>query len=295
MSDHSHRARYFGDLLEQRLTRREVLSAAAALTPLAAAPTLLKSADALADADGALRFAAIRGSKADTIELPPGYTYDIVARWGDSLSSATPDLDAAKLAAGVLLEPQAAEHQRGQFGQNCDAIHFFPLDRTGNRGVLCVNNEYTDDTLMFFGHPGFHGALKGKALEYVRRHPQMVQVAQAAHGVSVIEVVRKRGRWSMVKDSRFNRRITANTPVDVGGPARGSALMRTKSDPAGARVLGTFGNCAGGETPWGAYLTAEENIQDYFGNAAALRAQKQADPFVVDAHRRFRMWGEASL
>src|SRR5690242_10620440 len=111
----------FGELLEHRLTRRQVLNAGAALAPLAAAPALLRTANALADADGALRFAAIRGSNADAIVLPPGYAYDIVARWGDSLSSAVPDLDTAKLATGALFGPQAAEHQRGQFGQNCDA------------------------------------------------------------------------------------------------------------------------------------------------------------------------------
>lgn len=295
MTDRSHRAIPFADLLQHRLTRRQVLDAGLALAPLAAAPALLKSADAAADTQEALSFAAIRGSSADTVVLPPGYTYDIVARWGDSLSSAVPDLDTARLAKGALFEPQAAEHQRKQFGQNCDAIHFFPLNQRGDRGVLCVNNEYTDDALMFVGHPGFVGAIKGEGLDYVRQHPQVVSVTQAAQGVSVIEVARRRGRWQLVKNSRFNRRITAITPSDVGGPARGSALMRTKADPNGTRVLGTFANCAGGETPWGTYLTAEENIQDYFGNLAGLRSRADADSFVVDAHRRFRMWDNASL
>ncbi|HEY5809265.1 MAG TPA: PhoX family phosphatase, partial [Povalibacter sp.] len=97
-----------------------------------------------------------------------------------------------------------------------------------------------------------------------------------------------------VKDSRFNRRITANTAIDVGGPARGSALMCTKADPTGTRVIGTFSGCAGGETPWSTYLTAEENIQDFFANMAALKTSAGADSFVVDAHRRWRMWGKDS-
>jgi len=98
-----------------------------------------------------------------------------------------------------------------------------------------------------------------------------------------------------VKDSRFNRRITADSPMELQGPARGDALMRTSADSDGVLARGTFGNCAGGETPWGTYLTAEENIQDYFGNLEALKARKDVDPRIVDAHRYWRMWKQHSL
>jgi len=289
MTDQTSKVPSFNDLLTQRLTRREMLSAGVALAPLAALPSLLTPSDAAAGALSTLNFKPVVGSKADAIVLPPGYTYDIVARWGDSLFDAVPSLDSSKLAAGCLFDPKAAEYQRGQFGQNCDAIHFFPLDRRGTHGVLCVNNEYTDDALMFVGHPGFEGAAKGDGRAYVRANPQITAVAQAAQGVSVIEIVYRDSRWQMVKNSRFNRRITANTQIEIGGPARGSELLQTRADPTGTQVFGTFGNCAGGETPWGTYLTCEENIQDYFGNAAAMKASTAIDPFVVDAHKRLRM------
>ncbi|HEX7115948.1 MAG TPA: PhoX family phosphatase [Steroidobacter sp.] len=283
----------FADLLARRITRRRVLQAAASLAPLAAAGSGLFAADdARANGHRGWSFEPIAGSAADEIVLPKGYRYDIIARWGDSLWSSTPNLDATKLAAGVLFEPEAAARQARQFGQNCDAVQYFPLDRSGSRGILCVNNEYTDDALMFPGHPGFVGAVRGLGSDYVRQHPGLVAVAKAAQGVSIVEIERKRGRWRMVKDSRFNRRITAETPIEISGPARGSALMRTRDDPNGVRVLGTFGNCAGGRTPWGTYLTAEENIQDYFGHLAELAA---GDETLREAHRRFRMWKNHSL
>jgi secreted PhoX family phosphatase len=277
----------FEELLSQRLSRRALLEAGVALT----ASTLL-SPPALADEPVAsLRFKPIQASKADAVILPPGYTYDVLIRWGQGLSPSVPDLDASKLNSGLLFEPKAAEWQRQQFGQNCDAIHFFPLAGRPDHGVLCVNNEYTDDRLMFPAHPG----LNSNARAYMSEHPQIVSVAQAAQGVSIIEVRRERGRWKFIKDSRFNRRITATTPIDIGGPARGSSLLRTKADPAGTRVLGTMSNCAGGETPWGTYLTAEENIQDYFANLEQLQARSDVDPFIIEAHRRFRMWKTHSL
>lgn len=281
----------FEELLAQRLTRRHVLQAGVAI----AGSVLLTPADARASKAASLSFKPIQGSKTDSIVLPPGYTHDVVIRWGESLTSSVPDLDASKLDAGVLLEPNAAEHQRQQFGQNCDAIHFFPLNGRSDHGVLCVNNEYTDDSLMFPGHPGLRGISDGASRAYLKKHPQAVSVAKAAQGVSVVEIKRERGRWRFVKDSRFNRRITADTPMSIGGPARGAPLLRTKDDPAGERALGTFSNCAGGETPWGTYLTAEENIQDYFANLEQLKARKDIDPFIVESHRRFRMWKNQSL
>ena len=281
----------FRDLLEQRLSRRQVLGAGVAL---AAMPSVFAATAVRTDAPR-LGFAGIAPSARDEILLPPGYTYDVVARWGDSLFSSVADLDTSKLPQGVLFEKSAAELQRSRFGQNCDAIHFFPLDGSGQRGILCVNNEYTDDALMYPGHPGFAGAVSGAGREFVRQHPQLVDVSMAATGVSVIEIACEKGRWRMVKNSKFNRRITAETPMDLQGPARGAALMRTRADRNGIRALGTFGNCAGGETPWGTYLTAEENIQDYFGNLDDLRARKDVDPHIIESHRRWRMWKQHSL
>jgi uncharacterized protein len=285
----------FADLLAQRLTRRAVLEVAA-LAPFAVgAGALLQASGVRAESASALGFKPIAASSADQILLPPGYTFDVVARWGESLFSKVPDLDASKLRAGALFEPHAATLQRSWFGQNCDAIHFFPLDARGERGILCVNNEYTDDALMYPGHPGFAGAVRGAGRAYVRKHPEIVNVSMAATGVTIVEVARERGRWKMLKDSKFNRRITADTPIDIGGPARGAQLLRTDADPTGIKVLGTFGNCAGGETPWGTYLTAEENIQDYFGNLDDLRARRDVDAHVVESHRYWRMWRSHSL
>ena len=158
-----------------------------------------------------------------------------------------------------------------------------------------MNNKYTDEALMYPRHPGFAGAARGEGRAYVRKHSETVNVSIAATGVTVVEVARQRGQWKMVKDSRYNRRITADTPIDFGGPARGAALLKTHDDPAGTLAFGTFGNCAGGETPWGTYLTAEENIQDYFGNLADCSCRRDVDAHMFDSHRYWRMWKAHSL
>ena len=137
-----------------------------------------------------------------------------------------------------------------------DAIEFFPLagGRAGSeRGLLAINHEYTDDGLL---HPD--GMLTWTA--------EKVRKSQAAHGISVIEVRLEGNRWSIVRPSRYARRVTAATPMGITGPAAGHAWMRTAADAAGRRALGTMSNCAMGYTPWGTYLTCEENVQFYFVN-----------------------------
>jgi secreted PhoX family phosphatase len=114
-----------------------------------------------------------------------------------------------------------------------------------------MNHEYADDGLLHVG--GFAGWSAEK-----------VAKSQAAHGVSVTEIAWRENRWEAVRPSPHARRFTASTPFAIGGPAAGHALMKTAADPAGVLALGTFNNCASGMTPWGTYLSGEENFANYF-------------------------------
>ncbi len=85
------------------------------------------------------------------------------------------------------------------------------------------------------------------------------------HGVSIVEVSRAAdGSWSYRKNSPFNRRVHTLTEMELSGPAAGSTYMVTKYSTDGTRTRGTVNNCANGYTPWGTYLTCEENWAGYF-------------------------------
>ena len=191
-----------------------------------------------------LGFKAVPVSTTDSVVVPEGYTVQVIAPWGDpvGLSGENP---AFRPDAG-----NTAEEQEAQLGMHHDGIHYFAVNGS-SAGLLVMNHEYTDDGLL---HPG--GMAPWTAAK--------VRKAQAAHGVSVIEVEAKDGRWTQVRPSPWARRITARTPMAVAGPAAGHVLMKTAADPAGRRVLGTLNNCASGITPWGTYLTCEENFINYF-------------------------------
>jgi len=134
-------------------------------------------------------------------------------------------------------------------------MKFFPKSR--NRGVLAMNHEALDSSVSLFP----------TAADYT--DPEVVRKAQHAHGVSISELAQDRsGEWR-VRSSGLARRITANTEMELTGPAAGHPLLQTPADPSGTRVLGTVNNCANGSTPWGTYLTCEENFNGYFGTEAA--------------------------
>jgi len=210
-----------------------------------------------------LGFESVPPSVADTVQVPPGYVAEVIAPWGDpvGLAAGSPNFrpDASNSAA----------EQAQQFGMHHDGLQFHPLpdDPAGPpgqaRGLLAMNHEYVDNGLLHTdGLAGWSAAKVAKA--------------QAAHGIAVCEVARGAdGRWALVRPSAYARRITASTPFAVQGPAAGHPLMRTAADPAGRTVLGTIANCASGLTPWGTYLSGEENWAGYFDGPAQPDADQR--------------------
>jgi secreted PhoX family phosphatase len=203
----------------------------------------------------ALGFKPLAPSMADTVQVPEGYVAQVIAPWGDPVGVAGA-MPAWRPDAGNTAAEQAL-----QMGMHHDALHYFPLDGS-RRGLLALNHEYVDDGLL---HPD---GMNPWTAEKVAK-------SQAAHGIAVIEVARQGEGWQVVRPSRHARRITANTPCALGGPAAGHPMMRTAADPAGRTVLGTLNNCAAGMTPWGTYLSGEENFQGYFSTADTPTAHER--------------------
>ncbi len=236
-------------------SRRQVLAglSAAAVASAAGGPSF---AEAAAEAktpplDGgvsSLTFTEIEHHLEATHAVSPGHDVQVLLRWGDAVLPGAPAWNP---------DAQTAAAQATQFGYDNDFIAFKPLpfgSNSSDRGLLCVNHEAARNHMMFAGFTNVDVQPKAE-----------IDIEMAAVGFSIIEIARKGDTWSAVPGSTYNRRITATTPIAVSGPAAGHRRMRTKDDPTGRTILGTFGNCAGGETPWGTVLTAEENVQYFFG------------------------------
>ncbi|GAB3210241.1 PhoX family protein [Marinactinospora thermotolerans] len=256
---------YFGDIYAGVLSRRNVLRAGAVGAGAAAVGVGAGGAfsPALAAPGGRgnprLGFTSVAPNTIDDVVVPEGYDHRVVVRWGDPVLPGAPEFDFSR---------QTAEAQEKQFGYNCDYVAFVELER--DRGLLWVNHEYTNENLMFAGYTDGNDA-----------DLEQIKIGMAAHGGSIVEIERvgRTGAWKLVTKGRrrYNRRITATTPMRLTGPAAGDPLLRTEADPKGTEVLGMLNNCAGGMTPWGTILTAEENFNQYFvGGESAPEEAKAA-------------------
>ncbi|MBR9857655.1 MAG: PhoX family phosphatase [Gammaproteobacteria bacterium] len=236
----------FTQMVEQSLSRRRFLGGAAALGAVAffSASPLSRAMAAATGRSPLLGFDAVPASTADTFVVPPGYKAERLISWGDPLFS--------NVAEFINGGGNSAADQAGQFGDNNDGMSFFKVD--DSTAILAINNEYCNYELMF--------AHQGKQMT-----AEDVKKAQAAQGVSVLTLHKQADGWRFTKDGKYNRRIDANTPMAISGPAKGHDLLKTQADPKGELALGTFNNCANGMTPWGTYLTCEENVNGYFGSA----------------------------
>jgi secreted PhoX family phosphatase len=287
----------FDSVLQARLSRRGVLRGAAALlgglglsacgsdddvvaAAPAPAPTPTPAAPRL------LGFSAVPKSLADRLSVPVGYTATVLYALGDPLTAATPaykndgtDGDYAN---------RAGDHHDGMewFGLNADGK---PSATATERGLLGINHEATTDEQLssFFLHAnGGTSTLPRPASE--------VDKELAIHGVSVVEVRKTAGKWATVQASTFNRRFTQLTPIEMSGPARGHALLKTKYSPDGTKTRGTLNNCGTGKTPWGTLLTGEENWFGYFFRDAADDTARGNDKSVTALKRYGRNAGAAS-
>ncbi|GAB2524596.1 PhoX family protein [Microbulbifer agarilyticus] len=288
MTDHEH-----DDLAPCNAQRRALLKTIGAT----AGASLLhgcsdkNSAQRTAQGAQSLSFAEIPHGLDFKHHLPDGYSADLLLRWGDSLDAFAGAFSPDTLDAG---------EQSRRFGYNNDFLAFMPLDpdaapgegnrhhlsNNSNRGLLCVNHEYTQPHLMF---SGYTEASSNRGTSHAH-----IAVEQQACGHSIVEIEHTVEGWQAVLGSPYNRRISLTTEMAIVGDAAGDQRLQTSEDPTGKKVLGTVGNCAGGKTPWGTVLIAEEG----FGGAFQGDPDNVADEVEARNHHAFgiepknRNWGD---
>lgn len=233
------------ELIEEGLHRRSFLHVTISGTcaALLAGAGRGAAVGELAPGTPLFQFRNVPPSQSDTVVVPEGYVAEVLYRWGDPINGSQPTFrpDASN----------SADEQMLQAGMGHDGMEFFsiPGHDANARGLLAINHEYSDQILLY--------ADGLKPMPPTLMPLEKVRKSQAAHGVSIVEIARQSdGRWAVV-DSPRARRITASTLMRLSGPA---------TSVLGESVRGTVNNCAAGRTPWGTYLTCEENFQGVFGS-----------------------------
>ncbi|CAG7633784.1 PhoX family protein [Paenibacillus allorhizosphaerae] len=162
-------------------------------------------------------------SNQDELLLPPGFTYDMLAAYGDPINA-----------------------KGDTFGFNNSGISYHPAEGSSANGLLWVNHESADAFWVLGAKQnGHYSSAQIEKLLY-------------AQGGSVLGVSRDAaGGWKMDAASPYARRITGLNAFELVGPARGAKAVHGAS-----RIQGTFGNGFGGKTLWGTQLSAENHAVD---------------------------------
>lgn len=265
----------FDRIVDSTMSRRGFLGGTLAFGSFAmlGGTALVTEAKAAADR---FAFAAIAANSDDAITVPAGYKADVLVRWGDPLWSGAPEFDGPTRG--------TAASQARAFGDNIDGMDVFHHD---GKTLLVVNNEYTNRSIIWGNKqvPEVKDAA-GNVTEkaYLDTNDDDIAKGKAAHGLTVVEVAFAGGKWAIVKDSPYNRRVTPDTEMALTGPAAGHDLLKTEADPTGTLSLGTWNNCGNGMTPWGTYLACEENFNGYFSSS-------EEDPELSPEFKRYGVSG----
>ncbi|HCD61378.1 PhoX family protein [Acinetobacter nosocomialis] len=278
---------HFRDVLDQYVSRRSLITkAASGAVALTLASTLTGCNDNNDDSGSnnggtapvdpnkkpeKLTFTPVAKNLNDIVTVPEGYEANVIYALGDSLNPSFGDWDDNNIPSGPSFQFRS--------GDCHDGMHYFGLNTSTNRfddtvsaqGLLVMNHEYINQTFL---HP------KGPTKVDGRRPEDEVIRETNAHGVSVVHIKKDPAtqKVEVVKNSIFNRRITGSTVMDFAGAAAGSNLLSTRFSPAGRQTRGTHNNCGNGYTPWGTYLTTEENFIGYFARSTtddALRTPEE--------------------
>ncbi|WP_416040703.1 PhoX family protein [Acinetobacter lactucae] len=278
---------HFRDILEQHVSRRSLIAkAASGAVALTLASTLTGCNDSDDDSGSnnggttpvdpnkkpeKLTFTAVAKNHNDIVTVPEGYEANVIFALGDSINPNFGEWDDNNIPSGPSFQFRSGDCHDGMhfFGLNASTKNFD--ESVSAEGLLVMNHEYINQTFL---HP------KGPTKVNGRRPEDEVIRETNAHGVSVIHIKKDATTQKVAidKNSIFNRRITASTVMKFAGAAAGSSLLATRFSPAGSQTRGTHNNCGNGHTPWGTYLTTEENFIGYFARSTtddALRTPEE--------------------
>lgn len=292
---------HFRDILEQHISRRSLIAkTASGAAALALASTLTGCNDDDDSSSGTttpnpnpnptpnpnpvepvlkkpekLTFKPVAKNLNDIVTVPEGYEANVLYALGDSINPAYAEWNDNSIPSGPSFNFRSGDCHDGMsyFGLNATTLKY---DATvSDRGLLVMNHEYINQTFL-------HQAGPTTSADGRRPEDEVIREVNA-HGVSIIELKKDKTtqKVEVVKSSLFNRRITAATVMDFAGVVAGSALVATKFSPAGKQTRGTHNNCGNGYTPWGTYLTTEENFIGYFVRNKGDDAKRTAADIVA--------------
>lgn len=269
---------HINDIINENLenkSRRSFIKTGSAFFSVATGATLVgcsSADDSLLATPSQLSFESVPKNVLDKVTLAPGYQFTVLHATGDRLTSNI---------AAYTNRGTETDDWSNRVGDHHDGVELFHINEAGkytkdntNRAILAMNHESSADAHFFHPNGQTSNGTSGKKYDQFGNWDLGVRPGLEAlkeinhHGVSLVEINKGSAGWTYKLDSAFNRRITPQTVMKISGPSSElnniRALMVTKYDTTGATSRGTLNNCGTGITPWGTFLTCEENWATYF-------------------------------
>lgn len=147
----------------------------------------------------------------------------------------------------IIVKWQDKISDKDHYGMHNDFITYVKNNDKDDDLIMWVNHEYLMPMLL--NHP--ENNLKSIA---------QIEAEKYEVGGSIFRLKKdEKNKWKIVYNDVLNRRITANTKI----PFDWKENIYGKSE-----AEGTLANCAGGITPWGTFLSCEENYDIFYGEKA---------------------------
>lgn len=296
--------REFSDVLQKRMSRRSVIKGGTGLTAAAffgAVPLVgcsdddddnnnssnnnNNSTDAAIPASGdltrpeSLNFSAVAHSTAANMTVAEGYTAEIILPLGTPLVSGIADWRDDRMQSGESFEYRMGDNHDGMWFFGKSGAAYDP--KTSDTGLLVMNHEYVNSDEL---SPNGYYTIADTAAATIYQNKRLaidVRREVNCHGVAVVEMTRRADGigYEMVLDSAYNRRVTSATESVLSGPVAGDDLVITKFDPTGYKTRGINNNCGAGLSPWGTYLTTEENFIGVFARGSDASVLSDAENY----------------
>jgi secreted PhoX family phosphatase len=249
------------EVIESRVSRRTLIKGSLALVTgsflginLAACTSGKNSSVSSATANALLGFKPVAKNLNDVVTVPDGYSVQVLYKLGDPINNSTSEYK--NDGTDVDFNNRAGDHHDGMLYFGMNTVGTAKDLSNSNRGLLCMNHENMTEIFL-------HTESQWATYDKKSRVSAQIDKEVSAHGVSVVEIQKTGSTFTLNKKSLFNKRITAQTQMDINGPVKGHSLVKTKYSTAGTKTRGTLNNCSSGLTPWGTYLTCEENWAGY--------------------------------
>jgi uncharacterized protein len=220
----------------------------------------------------------------DSVRVIAGLRTNLVMKWLDPMG-----FDKSEEGTFFGANPDFLAYVPDDWGTFPADSAIWPTRGKGSRGWLWVNHEYisnnepsemappTGQAMVLALRLDELDVMSGDPLAPIWRAPDLdkfITWHKKMLGGSWLRVMQdpSSGEWMVdrgVKNQRFD--ATSDTLFKMTGYQM-SAVEKTDdgltSLPPNV-IPGTAGNCSGATTPWGTILTAEENVQNYYGDFEA--------------------------